>query len=70
MRVLHMDVDVIDDAIDAAAASAFPPMPSAWRSSRAEPAQQATRERAGVIVALIVGLILGFCVGLLASEWL
>jgi hypothetical protein len=36
----------------------------------AEPAQHATRERAGVIVALIVGLILGFCLGLLASEWL
>ena len=69
LRVLHVDVDVIDDAIDAAVV-ATPPMSPTWRPLRAEPAQHATRERAGIIVALIVGLILRFCLGLLASEWL
>jgi hypothetical protein len=69
LRILHVDVDVIDDAIDAAVV-ATPPMSPTWRPLHAEPAQHATRERAGVIVALIVGLILGFCLGLLASEWL
>jgi len=75
LRVLHVDVDVMDDVIadeiDAAATAAVLPMPPAWRPHHAEPAApRAAYERAAVIVALIVGLILGFCLGLLASEWL
>jgi hypothetical protein len=65
LRVLHVDVDFIEDDMVAAA-----PMAPAWRPPHAAPAARPTSERAAVVVALLVGLILGFCLGLLASEWL
>jgi hypothetical protein len=68
MRILHVDVDVIEDDDPLAVAPAVSP---AWRPPHAAPIAPPQRlERGPVVVALLVGLILGFCAGLLASEWL